>query len=257
MKIFYEKRENQLYFSRPRTLKFEAHIHESVEIIYMLEGSAHAFCGGKECTLSSGDFFVVFPNEVHYYDNCINDRSIVIIPPMDIIPEFRSLFLNKTPLSPHIQNVNPLAGKLLSEALDYDGEFRSEAIRGMLISVIAMILEKASLSDKKAGDESTLGAILEFCENNYKEEISLEIVSRNINVSKSHISHIFMDKIHMNFRDYINSLRISSSLPLLKQGKLSVTEISSECGFETIRTFNRAFKKRIGLSPTQYQKQNS
>lgn len=255
MKIFYEKRENSLHLKTPITLAFEAHLHESVEIIYMLQGSAHAFSGGKDCTLAPGDFFVVFPNEVHYYDNCIDERSIVIIPPMDIIPEFRSIFFNKSPLSPHVKNVNPLAGKLLCEALNYSGDFRSEAVRGMLVSAIAMVLEKVTLTDKKSCEESTLGAILNFCENNYKEEISLELVSESLNVSKSHISHIFTEKIHMNFRDYINSLRISASLPLLKQGKLSVTEIAAEAGFETIRTFNRAFKKRLGISPSEYKKQ--
>ena len=255
MKIFYEKRENSLHFIKPCTLAFDAHIHEAVEIVYMISGSAHAFSGGLDCTLSSGDFFVVFPNEVHYYDKCIDDRAIVIIPPMSLIPEFGNIFSGNSPLSPLVQGVNPLAGKLLEDALGYKGDFKKEVVRGILIAVIAMILEKMTLTKGKPPSDTAVGAILDFCQNNYKEEISLDIVSESLGISKSHISHIFSDKIHMNFRDYINSLRLSSALPLLLEGKMSITEISDAAGFETIRTFNRAFKKKYGVSPMQYRKE--
>ena len=127
----------------------------------------------------------------------------------------------------------------------------------MILSAMAMILEKAELSEDKFPSDNTLSSILEFCENNYTEDISLDSLSKKLGISKSHISHTFSNKLKMNFRDYINSLRLSRSLVLLKEGKLGMTEVSSESGFETIRTFNRAFKKRFNCTPLEYKKQFS
>ena len=194
---------------------------------------------------------MVFPNEVHYYYKCIDDRAIVIIPPMSLIPEFGNIFSGNSPLSPLVQGVNPLAGKLLEDALGYKGDFKKEAVRGILIAVIAMILEKMTLTKGKPSSDTAVGAILDFCQSNYKEEISLDIVSESLGISKSHISHIFSDKIHMNFRDFVNQYRINYANELLMQGGRSITEVAFESGFQSVRSFNDVYKKMTGSVPSK------
>ena len=257
MRFFYQsKRNNDLHFHIACSLEFDAHMHESVEIIHLKKGTAHAFAGGKDYTLCEGDFFVVFPNSVHYYDNCQDNFAIVTIVPLYLLTEFHSILTTKALASARICGVDERAVNLLEMLPDYDGEFKDEALRGLLLTAFSMIMDKAELVEKKAVDETTISTILEFCENNYKEKISLKMVSENLSISQSHISHIFADKIHMNFRDYINSLRLNSALRMLKQGKSNITEIAFECGFDSIRTFNRAFKKKYGVSPKEYMKSN-
>ena len=113
-----------------------------------------------------------------------------------------------------------------------------------------------SFTKDNISSQNALSAILNFCENNYREDISLDIVSKSLGFSKSHISHIFSDKLRMNFRNYINSLRLNYATELLSNEKRSITEIASESGFDTIRTFNRAFRKMHNTSPLEYRKQN-
>ncbi len=255
MNFFYQgKRNHDLYFNVTHSLTYEAHMHESVEIIYLEEGTAHAFAGGKDCNLSAGDFFVAFPNNVHYYDDCQDNLAIITIVPLRLLSEFHNILTTKALSSPRICGVNPEASRLLKMLTEYDGNYKDEAYRGLLLTAFSMIMDKAQLTDKKAVDETTIGTILAFCENNYKEKISLKMVSESLKISQSHISHIFTDKIHMNFRDYINSLRLSSSLRLLQQSKGTITEIAFDSGFDSVRTFNRAFKKKFGTSPKEYIK---
>ena len=254
MKFFYEKRrDGQLYFRMAHTLEFDAHMHESVELVFLIEGSAHAFAGGRDYRLSAGDFFVVFPNSIHYYDNCINNRAIVVIVPLDMLAEFRSILTAKSIVSSVVRNVDSRAADLLYSLITYDGKYKNEAIRGMLLAAFSMILEKADFSDKANFNGTTIESILEFCEKQYREELSLESVAKKLGISKSYISHVFTDKIHMSFRDYINSIRLNTSLHLLRQDKLNITDIASESGFGTVRTFNRAFKKKFGISPREYR----
>jgi AraC-like DNA-binding protein len=60
-------------------------------------------------------------------------------------------------------------------------------------------------------------------------------------------------KLGMGFNDYINSIRISNACRLLSETDDPVSEISAAVGFNTVRTFNRAFVKHIGSSPREYR----
>ena len=82
----------------------------------------------------------------------------------------------------------------------------------------------------------------------------MDSVAERLQVSRSCVSHIFSDRIGVNFREYINSLRISEAEELLRNRSYSVTEVANRAGFPTIRTFNRAFQKKHGISPGQYRK---
>jgi len=256
MRVFYENRKCRENIFLSHNLTFNAHMHEEVEIVYMIEGTAHAFSGGVECSLSPGDFFVAFPNHVHYYDNCQDNVAVVAIIPLKVLSELRGILTTKSPLSPHIKNADPLAGKLFESALLYKGKYKNEAEKGLLLSAVSALMEKVSFADENVPLQNALPSILAYCENNYLEDISLDTVSKNLGISKSHISHIFSEKLHMNFRDYINSLRLNYATELLTDKEKSMTQVAAESGFETIRTFNRAFRKRFNASPLEYRKQN-
>ena len=61
------------------------------------------------------------------------------------------------------------------------------------------------------------------------------------------------NKLHIGFNDYINSLRVSNACKHLLKTDLSITEISEIVGFNTLRTFNRAFVKQMGITPSDYR----
>ena len=253
MEFFYEKlRDEQLFCGKTRTLAFPAHMHKSVEVAFLLEGSAHAFADGKDYELEAGDVFVVFPNSIHYYDNCINDRAIVVVVPIDMLAEFRNILTEKSIVSSLIRDVDSRMAELFHHIIRCDGKYKREAIRGIILAIFSMILEKVKFSDKANFSGNTIESVLGFCAKQYKEEISLEKLAKELGVSKSYISHIFTNKIHMSFRDYINSIRLNAAMPLLRQGELNITDIALESGFGTVRTFNRAFKKKFGVSPREY-----
>lgn len=251
--IYEKKRHGKLHCYIHDTVDVAAHIHDSIEIIYIIEGSASAFCDGKEYVINSGDAFVVFPQKIHYYCDLTDIKAIISIIPIEYLPEFRSAFLNKTLSSPHIVSAPAFAGELLERAATAENLHYKAFRRGAILAAFSLLLDKSELIDKKS-DTSTLQKILDYCETHYKENISLESISKELFVSKSYISHIFSEKIGMSFRDYINSLRVSLSLNYLKDGNLPITEVSAVCGFESIRSFNRAFRKIHSTTPTEYRK---
>ena len=63
----------------------------------------------------------------------------------------------------------------------------------------------------------------------------------------------FNDNFGMNFSSYVNNYRVQLVKEYLLKTDLDITQISTMCGFGTIRNFNRIFKSICGLSPSEYR----
>lgn len=126
-------------------------------------------------------------------------------------------------------------------------------IEAYLTVLFGKLLNFYDIKKTKTSHETIL-QILQYCAAHYKEAITVNSVAQNLHISRSTISHIFSSRLSMNFCDYINSLRLIEAEQLLKNKSYSITEVSYLCGFSSIRTFNRAFLKRYGVSPSDYRK---
>ena len=111
-----------------------------------------------------------------------------------------------------------------------------------------------SINRPSVGDSGALRSIVSFCSQNFSENLSLSLLEEKLHLNKYYISHLFSEKLGIRFNDYINSLRIFEACKMLVNSDLSVTEISEYVGFNTLRTFNRAFSKQTGYSPSEYRK---
>ena len=100
----------------------------------------------------------------------------------------------------------------------------------------------------------TASQIFAYCNENFSESIHLDSVADALSISKYHIIRIFREKLNTTFQAYINRLRIEKAKQLLTDTSDSITEISIKTGYNTIRSFNRAFLADTGLSPSQYRK---
>ncbi len=253
MNYYYEERDSFSLWQNSE-LAYPAHLHGPVELVYMQEGRAHAFVDGEGYSLEKGDFLIVFPERVHYYDECFECRAAVVVIPLKDCEEFVDAFFSKSPTVPVVRGAEKKAAELLMFALSVEGENKQIIQKGLLQAVLGLLFEKIELYGDKNEKNNTIRRILSFCENNYKYDISVEQVAAELKLSRTYVSHIFSEKLHLGFRDYINLLRLGDAAMLIKKNQMNMTEIAFETGFETIRTFNRAFKKRYGISPLKYKK---
>ncbi len=91
-------------------------------------------------------------------------------------------------------------------------------------------------------------------ERHFKENLTLSKVADALYVSKYTLSGIFSRILGTSFNDYLNGLRINLAVQLLENSDSTVTDIAYEAGFGNVRTFNRAFMKLIGVTPTEYRR---
>jgi AraC-like DNA-binding protein len=88
-------------------------------------------------------------------------------------------------------------------------------------------------------------------------ELTLKKLSESVNIPSRHLSQLINENIGTNFYDFINSFRIETAKKLLiiSEKEKTVSEILYEVGFNSKSSFNTAFKKDTGLTPTEFRKE--
>ena len=94
-----------------------------------------------------------------------------------------------------------------------------------------------------------------YLEDNYMFDLSLDSVGEILHISPAYLSAQFKKYQKMNFLDCLTELRINAAKELLADPFRSSAEVASMVGYEDASYFARAFKKRTGMTPTQYRRQ--
>jgi transcriptional regulator GlxA family with amidase domain len=95
--------------------------------------------------------------------------------------------------------------------------------------------------------------VILFMESNVCREMSLSELARAVNLSVSHLCHIFKDETGTTPIKHFRLLKIQKAKSLLETSFLSVKEIMNEVGVNDESHFVREFKKTCELTPTQYR----
>jgi len=258
MNVFYEYKPNDFYASYSTSLAFGAHLHSHIELVYMLEGSVEACADTNTSVLQAGDIFMAFPNQIHYYRHIGHEKSVVLIFSPDLCLEYKSILISKAPESPFIRNTGKsveIHNTLLklADIKKSQSPYKGHMIKGYLLILLGLLFEKIKFEPVKVQNGSVVKSMLIYCMENYSREIRLEDMAGTLHISKSHISHVFSQKLHTSFSGYINMLRTTAACRLLLSDNTSITEIAYTVGFNSPRTFNRAFLNQMGMTPREYR----
>jgi two-component system response regulator YesN len=92
-----------------------------------------------------------------------------------------------------------------------------------------------------------------FIEENYHKDISLEDVSRIVDISSYYFSKLFKEETGENFIEYLTNIRIDKAKKLLQNRDMSIKNICVDTGYSDPNYFSRIFKKQVGVTPTEYR----
>ena len=251
---FYENKSSPFHVSINDFLTNEPHLHKELELIYVLEGGTVAFADRKSTSMKKGDLFLCFPNQIHYYTDTVVGKYLLIIPNADIFFGLKNFLYDNIPLSNTLNVDDDEEIKyILDTLIKTDGKYSDTITVGLLNQLFGRLLPKFNLNPRIKTDHSTLKDILKHCSQSFTENITLDDVSAALHISKYHISHLFNEKLNMNFNSYINMLRINLACDLLEDTDKKIADISEEVGFGSIRSFNRAFLQIMNTSPVKYR----
>lgn len=111
----------------------------------------------------------------------------------------------------------------------------------------------ASISTLK--EQKRLQMIYHFIEANYQNEIDVNTIAKQCNLTTAAFCRYFKKSTHYTFTDFLNQFRVNQSKKILLQDK-NITEACYESGFSTISYFNKVFKKITGENPSAFKKRH-
>ena len=147
--------------------------------------------------------------------------------------------------------LNPNEAKKLYNSLNpYD----SDKIQS--IQNIALMLTKYLLLENclKPYSNQNIELAVEYINDNLEKPLSIQSISKNINLSKSALYKYFHNHFGCTVNGYINTRRIEKSLKLLEETDLSIEQISQKIGFSSCAYYTRIFKKEKGITPLKFRK---
>jgi two-component system response regulator YesN len=97
-------------------------------------------------------------------------------------------------------------------------------------------------------------ATREYLEAHYTEDISLENVAEQVNISPQYFSKLIKKTTGFNFVDWLSMLRVRKAKELLSNSNLTVKEVCFLVGYKDPNYFSRIFKKRLGITPSEFVK---
>lgn len=119
---------------------------------------------------------------------------------------------------------------------------------------ICFKLAKQIASYEAENSKSIADMSCDFVKKNLMNNITLEEAARNVNLSPTYFSTIFSKEMGKTFRQFVLEVKMEEGKKLLRDKNRSIDEVSQMLAYEDYRSFNRAFKGVVGVSPSQYKK---
>lgn len=102
-------------------------------------------------------------------------------------------------------------------------------------------------------DSRKIEKVFEYMKNNYEKEISLEGISKILNMSVVSFSRFIKKSTGKTFIDSFNDIRLGHASRLLIDTRFSIAEVAYKCGYNNLSYFNRVFKKKHKYTPKEFR----
>lgn len=258
MYLKYKESKNAIKIVERESKHIEPHLHSALEIVYVTKGELELGMGTELFHMEKGDIGFVFPDVIHHYQVLCSGASKACY--IQIQPSMISVFYDKlqkyAPKYPVVKK-----DKLDSElnnviaAITHSDIADETIIEAYTQIILAKCMPELSLIDKQdVGSTDLIYQVVAYVSANFREEMILDKMAFDIGVSKYVLSRVFSKTFHRNFNQYVNDARLNYAVHCLENTNDSITDICMDSGFESQRTFNRVFKERYHLSPSEYRK---
>lgn len=105
----------------------------------------------------------------------------------------------------------------------------------------------------EGGSEKAVEVALQYMKSRYNEELTLEKVASVVYLNPVYFSQLFKQKTGQGFKEYLIQLRLEQAKRMLRDPKLKLAEIADRIGYQDMRHFTQVFRKKFGLTPSQYR----
>lgn len=245
------------------------HAHSDLEILLLLEGTAHITTPKEEFNIQCGDVVLFNSNQAH---SCyaVEGPCYALVIQIDLsfcvnyYPAIRNIRFNTSNLFSVIPDnkKEELKETCFNLGYNYYGELPAFEFRCMsdvnrLFSFFLTYIPYQIVSDEEYTNnlifEKRMERILHYVREHYIDKITLAEIADQEGLTTSYLSHFFKDYLHQNFQTYVNSLRFEHALYLLTKTDLRIIDICLQSGFSDSKYLNKMFLQIYGVTPKEFR----
>ena len=206
--------------------------------VFLDSYDAHSFHTDKTSTCAIIEFFPEFCREVYApFYNWLSNHKIA-----DKVIKIPDAIMNCV-LYLLPQDV---------EYMKYYDELPSQFFAILAPLFFAIMTESKCVVEKNKTDRAYVRAA-EYIVENYDKDLSRDTVAAEVGVTPQSLSRIFSNRMQMTFGEYVQYVRLNISLRRLEE-RNTISAAAYSSGFESVRSYNRAFKKFFHKTPSEYLK---
>ena len=259
MPVVIEKRKQTRYNIGPANVyPYPAHMHDAAEIVIMRRGYLNITVNGTAYVLEPNSILAVFPGMIHSYESASEEaRGVFVGFVPGVIDEYQTVFSAMWPASPliRIEAGDEELENVVERLEQYvNGKGKQQLLLPYIHLLAACLLMKLDLvSRNELHGNSFMYEVTDYIQAHFAENLSLESVAKALGVGKSHLSHLFSQQLKINFRRYLNTIRVENACIMLQENESSIKEVCFDCGFDSLRTFHRVFLEEQRMTPGEFR----
>ncbi len=234
-----------------RNRQFGPNFHNSFEFCYIISGECCITINTSSINLKTGDCVLISPNMMHSLKQLSDEHLFfTAVFSSDFVHSF---FKNESciPFYKFIPETETL--NYWSKYLVYTGTPELYTLKSCLYSICAQAISLSSCSTESTFDAQFISLANEYIINHFTENFSRKDIASALNYEEHYFSSLFNENFGITLSRYTNLFRFNHACEQLLHTEKSITDIAFDCGFASIRSFNRIFKEFSGLTPNQYR----
>ncbi len=249
---------------------YHVHFHsDSLELILCLEGSVFIQNCSETRKLTAGQIYSIDMPDIHHLyseePNVIVSFYIRLSPFYSRWPELRHIWFacNPSNLSPvkrkALERIEELVLFTVYRTVSGETQAVTEAEKSAL-EILQLLIDYFNYyyfnKDAVSHNPDTIrrfNRIISYCQENYRNKITLSDIAENENLNKFYISQLLRNSSFDGFSRVLGYIRCLHAVHLLLTTEDSIEQISGECGFSDLKYFYRQFREWWKCTPNEFR----
>lgn len=244
---------------------FDMHRHSAVELVMPLDGMSVYKTPDAEYEVKAGQILIIPPDCLHELTEVPGTRRyLLLFEPNPLLcmrdqPSFSQIMQAPVYMKEQSELLTRVVGLLMQViAVYFEQEpmwnARCYAYLLQLYAALGSQSEFAAAPEEAVRmDSEILNGAMNYINQHYMEEISLEDVADFTGFSRFYFSRVFRRFAGCSFTEYLTRKRMNVAMDRLIRSDESIQDVASHAGFGSVATFNRVFRRQNQCTPTQYR----
>lgn len=228
------------------------------QMIIVDQGQINYQLNQQEITVKQHECLILFPNQS--YTQQIADEGVTTY--LTIMFDASGL---DAAMNQQVYSLGNKYGSLMerlvkqanSPQTDYSGDLLLLDFKSLLLRLLqgdAAPSIEPTTSMRENYENELFQAIVDYLHLNVEERNEVNDLVDQFSLSRSTLQMLFKKYANTTPKSYINQLRLQRSKILIRESKMSLSEIASQLGYGSIQYFSRAFSREFGMNPSTYAK---